>query len=536
MKQVAVAELSLEASSMKLDAIQRAMEWLLVGSLNLRSDGVTGAAGHSRLVQEFFTVLEHTGAPALFCDVGANDGSAGMHAKRLFPAAKVLSLEANPHIQRVHADRLEKAGVESLNIAACSSTAEATIYIPRTLSRAYVNGEIVSAVVHESSETGKSSLLRRDEEAVYEEVRVPGIRLDDLLHGTLAEMDGRQAALWIDVEGAAFDVLLGSPELLERTSALLIETENFRFWTGQKNSGEVARLLIAKGFLPVSRDHEYSDKQFNTLFVHGSLIDALLPNLYAPATAAPPAAPEPASRSEARKVRSLRASLAADVPIFVPTFNNPTFTRMMVEQLRAWNLRDITLVDSGSTYGPMVRLLETLEGTLKVIWLERNAGPHFLFTDAESYACLPELFCVTDPDLLFCPEMPQDFLLTLMDQTHVHRTGKAGLALNLDDRAAFKQDSYRIAGGEYRIWEWESRFWTAGIGHTPEGDPLFKADIDTTFALYNKRYFTPDRFYEAVRIAGKYTCRHLPWYRQSFLPEQESRIYRTTQKYSYYGS
>ena len=534
MTSAAMAELSLEASSMRLDELQRAVEWLLVGNLNLRSDGIAGAAGHSRLVREFFTVLERIGAPTLFCDVGANDGSTGMHAKRIFPTARVLSLEANPHIQRVHAERLGKAGVESLNIAACSSTAAVTIYIPRTLSRAYVNGEIVSAVVHEPSETGKSSLLRRDEEAVYEEVRVPGSRLDDLLRGTLAEMDGRRAALWIDVEGAALDVLLGSPELLERTSALLIETENFQFWTGQKNSGEVARLLIAKGFLPVSRDHEYSDKQFNTLFVHGSFIDALLPELYAPV--AVPAAPESALRTPVKKVRSLRASMAADVPIFVPTFNNPTFTRMMVEQLRVWNLRDITLVDSGSTYGPMVRLLETLESTLKVVWLEENAGPHFLFTDAQSYACLPELFCVTDPDLLFRPEMPQDFLLTLMDQTHVHQTGKAGLALTLDDRAAFKQHSYRIAGGEYRIWEWESRFWTAGAGNTQEGDPVFKADIDTTFALYNKRYFTPGRFYEAVRIAGKYACRHLPWYRQSFLPSDEQAAYRQTQKYSYYGA
>ncbi len=517
------------------DTLERAIEYLLVSHLN--GGGTRNSRiGNSQLIQRFFNLVQRSGAVSLFCDVGANDGSAGVQAKSIFPRARVVSLEANPHIHATHAERLKTAGVESLNIAACSVTGPVTLHIPRVLSRACVDGEIVPMRVEESSQTGKSSLLLRDENTEYEQVRVPGVRLDDLLADTLQGMEGRSAALWIDVEGAAFEVLSGALETLEKTSALLIETENFRFWKAQKQSGEIARLLIGKGFLPLERDSEYGNMQFNTTFVHGSFIDLLLPELYAKnGVEAPPAIKEN-TPAPARRVRSLRASLAADIPIYIPTFNNPTFTRMMVEQLHTWNLRCITLVDNGSTYAPMVQLLDAMEAQCKVVWLGSNAGPHFLLKDAATYACLPEIFCITDPDLLFQQEMPQEFLMDLLDLTHTHKVGKAGLALDLQDKAAFKQEPYAIAGGRHRIWEWEAQFWTKPAGHTSGGDPVFKADIDTTFALYNKRYFTPERFYDAVRLAGRYACRHLPWYRQNFLPEQERQAYCSTQKYSYYGS
>jgi alpha-acetolactate decarboxylase len=65
---------------------------------------------------------------------------------------------------------------------------------------------------------------------------------------------------------------------------------------------------------------------------------------------------------------------------------------------------------------------------------------------------------------------------------------------------------------------------------------VYNAAIDTTFALYNKHYFDPSNFYCAVRVAGRFTYRHLPWYRDSLPPAEELTVYRQTQKYSYYLS
>ena len=40
------------------------------------------------------------------------------------------------------------------------------------------------------------------------------------------------------------------------------------------------------------------------------------------------------------------------------------------------------------------------------------------------------------------------------------------------------------------------------------------AEIDTTFALYKPGILNPDShsFFSAIRIAGDYTAKHLPWY------------------------
>ena len=63
---------------------------------------------------------------------------------------------------------------------------------------------------------------------------------------------------------------------------------------------------------------------------------------------------------------------------------------------------------------------------------------------------------------------------------------------------------------------------------------MYRADLDTTFALYDKAFFNSNRFMEAVRVAGHFTCRHLPWYREKELPEEEECFYRATQRFSYY--
>ena len=43
---------------------------------------------------------------------------------------------------------------------------------------------------------------------------------------------------------------------------------------------------------------------------------------------------------------------------------------------------------------------------------------------------------------------------------------------------------------------------------------MYAGWIDTTFCLYNKKYFYAGvNFLDAIRIAGNFTCKHLPWYK-----------------------
>jgi hypothetical protein len=246
------------------------------------------------------------------------------------------------------------------------------------------------------------------------------------------------------------------------------------------------------------------------------------------------ASAEVSSPAIRRRYRSLAACLVAEVPVFVPVFNNPTFAETMLQQLQARGIRNIFFVDNASTYPGMLAFLDRAERHATIIQLAENRGPHDLIASDTNFACLPDIFCITDPDLAFNPAMPADFLFDLLDLTNRLGVGKAGLALDLADRSTMNQEKFTFAGQQFHIWEWEEQFWRQQIGTLADGSPVYKANVDTTFALYNKKHFRRETFYDAVRVAGSYTCRHLPWYRNTSVPADEDRFYRATQKFSYH--
>nr|WP_230534050.1 hypothetical protein [Microvirga roseola] len=81
------------------------------------------------------------------------------------------------------------------------------------------------------------------------------------------------------MEGAAEQVLAGAPEVLRRTLAVFIECETRPFWHEGGSAGTVVDTLLQAGFIPVARDREYGDEQFNILFVAGRAAHLLAPSL-----------------------------------------------------------------------------------------------------------------------------------------------------------------------------------------------------------------------------------------------------------------
>ncbi|MCA3360354.1 MAG: glycosyltransferase [Roseomonas sp.] len=226
-----------------------------------------------------------------------------------------------------------------------------------------------------------------------------------------------------------------------------------------------------------------------------------------------------------------------ELPILIPLFNNPSYCRMMVDQLLARGLSRITLIDNASTSAEMGQLLDAMEQKVRVIRLKRNMGPKYFARNWLFYLRLPPIFCVTDPDIQFNPRLPADFLTTLLALTEEHQIGKCGFALNIQDHHEFRDIRLHFKGQDYDIVSWESQFWQQQIGATSAGDPVFRADIDTTFALYNKKFFRRAKlgFYRALRVGGDFTARHLPWYRESGIGPAEARTYAQSQKFSWYS-
>lgn len=472
-----------------------------------------GRAGNAALVDAFFAQMQRH-PPQVFCDIGANKGGAGQRALATCPGITVFGFEANPEIHALYASANRSAGVNWINAAVSDRTGTLTLHIPRVLERAFRKGRFVAKRHVEPADTGKSSILRRDENAEYTSIDVPSVTLDAYLHDHAPQ--GR-VTLWIDVEGAASLVLAGATQTLARTDLLVIEMEGFAFWKDQTLAAQILTLLRSHGLVPVLRDREFDDLQFNTVFIRAGqpAQDILAPARIA-ATGTTPA--------------------PATTPVLVPCFNNPSYCEQMLSQLARLGFADITFIDNASTSPAMHDWLAgAARSGARVERLPENLGPRKSVFTAARLAALPRHFCVTDPDLSFNPALPPDFLALMAAQMEEHDIGKIGFALDISDRAALRDDSFQIkAKRHYKIWEWEEQFWQDRCGLSPLGDPVYRAIVDTTFALHDTTRYAEKRFFKALRIAGRFTAQHLPWLQGHSMPAAEFATYRDTQKHSYY--
>lgn len=216
-------------------------------------------------------------------------------------------------------------------------------------------------------------------------------------------------------------------------------------------------------------------------------------------------------------------------------FNNPTYVRQMMDQLSHLGFRDITLVDNASDSTDMNFLLAQAElNNIKVERLDQNLGPQKSIFTRERLAGLPRYFCVTDPDLCLNPQLPPDFLQQMREEMERHREYKVGLALDISQPWRLKQDGFAIAGSNYRIQEWEEQFWRTRVGFTAGGDAVFRAAVDTTFALYDRDRLDLKGFVSGLRVAGRFTAEHLPWLLRPTMASNEEAHYRKSQQFSYY--
>jgi len=211
--------------------------------------------------------------------------------------------------------------------------------------------------------------------------------------------------------------------------------------------------------------------------------------------------------------------LKGGIPVYIISFNQVTYLRNMVRQLRRLEVKlsDIHVVDNQSTFPPLLDYLSELEGQgHRVHRMPRNLGPRGIF-EPESGLNLPEVFAVTDPDLQFSDTTPLTFREDMLQIAGWCGVWKCGCALTLSDRDQFLDGDY--SGGK-TIAEWEKAYWVDPIPGWPSslgGRPVtargtvYRASVDTTFAVY-VRDRIHSGFLEAVRVAECFEARHLPWY------------------------
>lgn len=229
---------------------------LSVSSIDLRNGG---RARSEHVLDDLFFTLVGLADPALFVEAGAKDAPASLRVAEERPGTTVIACEANPRLQRHFAEALGHAerGVDYRATALSDAPGTVTLHVPE------IGDDFGGGLA------GTSSLLSSGPaespfgpEVVRTEMQVEATTLDALGR----EVPQGRVALWVDVEGAAEQVLRGGRDLLARCDVLKIEVETQAYWQGQWVEGDLFAHLMERGLRPVARDLT-GDAQYNVVFV-----------------------------------------------------------------------------------------------------------------------------------------------------------------------------------------------------------------------------------------------------------------------------
>ena len=240
---------------------------------------------------------------------------------------------------------------------------------------------------------------------------------------------------------------------------------------------------------------------------------------------------------------------AFSTPIYINSYNQLASLRHMVDTLTRFGYRRLTVLDNNSTWAPLLRYYDSLDGSaVSVHRLGRNAGHLALFKARLHKRHRHEWFALTDPDLDLST-LPAAFVADLQTAHAALALGtvrKIGLALRIDNLA-------RCDPRALRVVEWEQQFWRGAYSKAnpnatiPFAQFAYNARIDTTFALYPPNHTchaagwehgqhssrSPKAFTRAVRVAGPYAVSHVPWTRLGRgAASAEEEHYRETKRYS----
>jgi glycosyltransferase involved in cell wall biosynthesis len=191
------------------------------------------------------------------------------------------------------------------------------------------------------------------------------------------------------------------------------------------------------------------------------------------------------------------------IPIIIISFNQLEYLKRQIDFLMKHGYSNIVIIDNNSTYPPLLAYFERIKHDVTLYKLEENLGHLSFWLQRDIY----KTFCngyyvVTDADIVPVDDCPDDFMDTfrkLLDKAY-DRT-KVGFSLKVDDIPITNPNKDKIE-------QWEAKFWKTEILRH-----VFKAEIDTTFALYRPFYdYKLKHFTKAWRTNHPIQATHGGWY------------------------
>lgn len=207
------------------------------------------------------------------------------------------------------------------------------------------------------------------------------------------------------------------------------------------------------------------------------------------------------------------------IPIIIINFNQLFYLKQLIESLQKRDYNNIVVVDNLSTYKPLLDYYATIEKVVTIHRLLSNDGHLSFWKQSDLVKKYTKgYYVVTDADVVPVTECPDDFLNTfriLIDKAYDRI--KVGFSLKLYDIPEHNPQANKIK-------DWEAQFWKTKI------HPLaYKAEIDTTFALYRPGYnYQKKNFTKAWRTDFPLQARHGGWYINPNTLTEEQEYYQKT--------
>lgn len=204
---------------------------------------------------------------------------------------------------------------------------------------------------------------------------------------------------------------------------------------------------------------------------------------------------------------------AKEIPIIINNFNRLTTLLILTEGLKSRGYTNIYIIDNNSTYQPLLNYYE--ECPYKVFRLKDNIGFKALWKTPISKLFCNDYFVYTDSDVSLVDQCPDDFLDYIFAKLKQYKFArKIGLSLRLDNLPDCYKDKKSVI-------QWEAKYY-----QNANQEGLYRAPIDTTFALYRPRVgLNRSRFVECYRTPFPYQAEHLPWYNDSNNLSEEETYY-----------
>lgn len=196
-----------------------------------------------------------------------------------------------------------------------------------------------------------------------------------------------------------------------------------------------------------------------------------------------------------------------NMPVVIIGYNLVTYISNMVAQMERYT-NDIIVVDNNSSFQPLLDYYEH-EYKYTLLRLNKNFG-HKVYQQDFVERLVGDVYILTDPDLEFNKNLPDDFINNFLAISTHFEAGRVGFALSIEgDNLRSETFSLKCSRKPLTIKECEAVFWKNRLIYPQDTNlEMYEATIDTTFCLINRKNLPKKQ----IRVAGDYTCLHLPWY------------------------